>query len=488
MKVRRHNSLNSLLATLLVVVAAAGCVEPIDITPPEVTDDVELTFQIALPDAGILTKADTDIAAVGDESKIYDLQVWAFTHEGTPDETAVGYGHVTSDGTIPTITMKLPSRIVNGTNPKLDFYALANGPSVGFNPVKYPMRSALQGATFGDGNGAGFGTECVSAVPNETDYKGLPMACYSADDFDVKFLRYGFTADQLKGKTGENTYIPNGQLFSSVETIDAAIDNIVGNLTQLQKTNLRALFVNNGDDKDEYPYKWDYSKFSPTMSLTRAVGKIRFVFAKAASMTVTTAEGVKPVNTEIISISLIDKETATAADTTDMLPKETYLFPRETGNVVHSAGTGTEYPEDDYAALFWIGDNGPLVPSSSFVGNTIDMPLRLRWDEYKSANPSATLSDYSAFLDDEINQNHHAIEKVLYLRESDKEHAYCRIRYKIGDNLGSTDIRIPDDSKVLRNSWWTVYAYFISYELGFQVTAADWDGIGSSPNDNSHLQ
>ena len=157
MKVRRHHSLNSLLATLLVVVAAAGCVEPIDITPPEVTDDVELTFQIAIPSAGIMTKAE-NIAAVENESKIYDLQVWAFTHGGAADEVAVGYGHMTStDGSISTITMKLPSRVVNGENPKLDFYALANGPSVGFTPVKYPMRSALQGATFGDDNGACFG-------------------------------------------------------------------------------------------------------------------------------------------------------------------------------------------------------------------------------------------------------------------------------------------------------------------------------------------
>lgn len=465
MKVRRHHSLNSLLATLLVVVAAAGCVEPIDITPPEVTDDVELTFQIAIPSAGIMTKAgdDTGIAAVGNESKIYDLQIWAFTHEGAADETAVGYTHpdIPADGwdptdlaNAPTITMKLPSRVVNGENPKLDFYALANGPSVGFNPVKYPMRSALQGATFGDGNGAGFGTECVSAVPNETDYKGLPMACYSAANFDVTFLRYGLTKEQLTFIKDHPDQQTKPDEFSQ-------------------------------DQWNYFKDKWDYNQLCPTLELKRSIAKIRFVFAKAASMTVTTAEGETPVNTEIISISLIDKETPSTPK--KVLPKETYLFPRETGTDVRPAGT-TENPEDDYDALTWTGDNGnSLVPSSSFNNKTVDTPLRLRWDEYQKTHTSATLSGYTDFLDDEIDQNH-AIDKVLYLRESDKTDIYARINFKIGDNTGSTDIRIPDGAKFLRNSWWTVYAYFISFELGFDVTVASWDGIGSSPNDNSHLQ
>ena len=217
------------------------------------------------------------------------------------------------------------------------------------------------------------------------------------------------------------------------------------------------------------------------MSLTRAVSKIRFVFAKAASMTVTTAEGVKPVNTEIISISLIDKKTPTTPK--KVLPKETYLFPRETGNVVHSAGTGTDYPEEDYEALTWTGDNGKsLVPSSSFDDEniTVDTPLRLRWDGYKTANPTATLSDYSAFLDAEIEQKH-AINNLFYLRESDKTDIVARITYKVGNGAENTaDIAIPnpnpDAYPFQRNTWWTVYVYFISYELGFQVTVAPWEG------------
>jgi hypothetical protein len=488
MKVRRHNSLNSLLATLLVVVAAAGCVEPIDITPPEVTDDVELTFQIAVPSAGIMTKADTDIASVGDESKIYDLQVWAFTNGGAASETAVGYGHLTStDGSIPTITMKLPSRVVNGIaepnkpDPtKLDFYALANGPSVEFNPVKYPMRSALQGATFGDGDGAGFGTECVSAVPNETDYKGLPMACYSAANFDVTFLRYGFTDTQLRYIDTQADKEIKADEQDPADPFNIEATGLAA--TPIQKTYLSGL---TNDGVNSWMTLW--AKLCPTLELKRSIAKIRFVFAKAASMTVTTAEEETPINTEIISISLIDKETPSTPK--KVLPKETYLFPRETGTAIRPPSTAIE-PEDDYDAFNWTGDNGnSLVPSSSFdeENKTIDTPLRLRWDEYQNTHSAATLSGYSKFLNDEIKDGH-AIDKVLYLRESDKTDIYARINFKIGNNTGSTDIRIPDGAKFLRNSWWTVYAYFISYELGFQVTVAPWDGIGSSPNDNSHLQ
>jgi len=456
MKVRRHHSLNSLLATLLVVVAAAGCVEPIDVTPPEVTDDVELTFQIAIPSAGIMTKAE-NIAAVENESKIYDLQVWAFTHEGTPDETAVGYGHVTSDGTIPTITMKLPSRVVNGENTKLDFYALANGPSVGFTPVKYPPRStssetatSLQDATFGKNATATpvtdyFGaTTPTSAVPTT----GLPMACYSAADFDVTFLRYGLTSNQV-------LYIKN---HSKPDENPAE-----ANFSQAQW--------------NYFKDKWDYNQLCPTLELKRSIAKIRFVFTKAESM----ADEV-----QIVSIALVNGENG------NMLPPATYVFPH----------TSPEY--SGHEAFSWTGS--PLVANDGI--QTVDTPLRLRKDcetvMYDTEHDYAistvpgdniktpkqmTAQQYEKLLDKSIEAKKTASQKILYLRESDKNDVKCKIGYQF-KNKGATDfgainyatIDIPKDptapSKpvLTRNTWWTVYAYFISYELGFQVTVAPWEG------------
>jgi hypothetical protein len=455
MKVRRHNSLNSLLATLLVVVAAAGCVEPIDITPPEVTDDVELTFQIAIPSAGIMTKAE-NIAAVENESKIYDLQVWAFTNGGAADETAVGYGHMTStDGSISTITMKLPSRVVNGENPKLDFYALANGPSVGFTAVKYPPRStssetatSLQDATFGKNATATpvtdyFGaTTPTSAVP-ET---GLPMACYSAANFEVSFLRYGLTKDQLTFIKDHPNQQDKPEEFSQ-------------------------------DQWNYFKNKWDYNQLCPTLDLKRSIAKIRFVFAKAESMS---------EDVQITSIKLVD-----GSDPEDMLPVSTYLFPRETGSDIKPSTVG-------YESFSWTGDNVPLVAASSFKHPTdaskdtlIDTPLRLRKDSTIPTGDivpnNLNMQEYENFLTAQIALKQ-ATERILYLRESDKSDVKCKITYKIGDNEKDALIAIPAGAKLARNTWWTVYAYFISYELGFQVTVAPWDGIGSSPNDNSHMQ
>lgn len=466
MKVRRHNSLNSLLATLLVVVAAAGCVEPIDITPPEVTDDVELTFQIAIPSAGIMTKAE-NIAAVENESKIYDLQVWAFTNGGAADETAVGYTHpdIPADGwdptdlaNAPTITMKLPSRVVNGENPKLDFYALANGPSVGFTAVKYPPRSTsssddvtpLQDATFGKNATATpvtdyFGaTTPTSAVPAT----GLPMSCYYAANFDVSFLRYGFTSEQLKlFKDDKPTSRPTN--FSEVQWAWASAGT-----------------------------NWNYDNVCPKIQLTRSIAKIRFVFTKAESMA--------DDQVQIVSIALVNGENG------NMLPPATYVFPH----------TSPEY--SGHEAFSWTGS--PLVANDGI--QTVDTPLRLRKDcetvMYDTEHDYAistvpgdniktpkqmTAQQYEKLLDKSIEAKKTASQKILYLRESDKNDVKCKIGYQF-KNKGATDfgainyatIDIPKDptapSKpvLTRNTWWTVYAYFISYELGFQVTVAPWKG------------
>lgn len=185
-----------------------------------------------------------------------------------------------------------------------------------------------------------------------------------------------------------------------------------------------------------------------SVTLQRSVAKIRFVFAKAANMT---------EETEVTSIEI-----------NDMLPASTYLFPRESGSAIKPAGTA-------YEALNWTGANSAsLILNETFTGKTVDTPLRLRYDRQNSSIPN-----YEAFLDDEIEQNH-AIQKILYLRESDQSDIVAHIHYKVGTSTGTADIAIPSGAQLARNSWWTVYAYFMSFELGFQVTVHnDWDGYGA---------
>lgn len=208
---------------------------------------------------------------------------------------------------------------------------------------------------------------------------------------------------------------------------------------------------------------------SSPISLKRAVSKIRFVFAKASNMT---------ADTEISSIEIIDSGTTGEG----MLPGSTYLFPR----------SPFALPENQsYATVPWTGASGTaLLPNEEFV--KIDTPLRLRKDseiisDGQSSAPSSWTDPkvYEEFLTKEVDAGY-AIQKILYLRESDKSNIKARISYKIGGvSKTPVDIAIPavastDTPVFQRNRWWTVYVYFISYELGFQVTVNDkWDGYGA---------
>lgn len=443
MNVRRRYSLRSLVAAFLLMATGTACVEPIDVTPPEMADEVELSFQIALPAADIMTKAD-DVAAVANESTIYDLQIWAFKHGGDAEEVAVGYSHpaIPSEGwadpSDKTITMKFRSAFINSANPKVDFYALANGASVGLADANSnKKRSELQAAVI-----TGFGATPVSEVP----FTGLPMAAYFDEEgvgFDLTFLRYGFTQAQLEVF---KTMMPNEKPAS---------------FSDAQWTWAQSV--------DGWKQSPCYEDFCPKIELKRTIAKIRFVFAKASNMS---------ADTEITSIEL-----GNGSDFDAMLPASTYLFPRETGTAIKPDRT-------TYEAFNWTGANSAsLVPVSDFTGHTVDTPLRLRKDSDMGTTPPSgmTAQEYENFLTAEITAKH-ALERVLYLRESDRTGVVARIHFKIGSTPGTADIPIPTNEKLSRNTWWTVYAYFISYELGFQVSVMPWEGIGSSPNTNSHMQ
>lgn len=392
MNVRLH-SLPFLLAALLTMAVAVACVEPI----VDEGASRELTVRVVVPTADLVTKA--DVAAVGNEDKMYDIRIWAFDHAETGDDAkAVGYGSATiaAGATSQNVTVTFPNsvngKLDNEPSVSVDLYVVANGASVGFTQADLEnvnvTRKYLEEFVLNDAKGAaGFGTACVSQVPDT----GLPMSAVK-DNVDITFLKNGGTHDSVEIK------------------------------------------------------------------LKRAVAKIRFVFAKAANMTDAT---------EIKSIELINLTTEYTIGREEMLSKFSYLFPRET-------------PKSS-ATLKWPANSTqePLVPNTSFVGKTVDTPLRLR-NDYQNKDIVA----YEAFLDDEIVAGH-AIERILYLRECDqyKTRVAARINYTIGTATERTveitertiEIEIPSGALLSRNTWWTVYAYFMSFDLGFEVTVHDWD-------------
>ena len=434
---RRLHTFLLLLATLLVMAAGVACVEPIDITTPEVTEEVELNFEIVLPSATLSTKAEPiPTSAALAEGAINDLWIWAFP-SGSDDLDAVAFLHPTlplpADGHV---TFKLRSAVANGYD-KLDFYVLANGASAGFTATEKPNRGALKNASISGDTATGFGSEKVETVPTD----GLPMAC-AIENLDIRFLRYGFTNAQKTAIAGRTSANPQG-VFDNDDLVEVG-------LTAAQREFIWQQLFRGATGT------WTDLKTAlfpePQLPLVRAVSKIRFVFAKSANMTATT--------TEITSIELVNEKTpkteTAEAEYEYMLPKATWLFPRST----------TSY--DDWDAFKWEG--APLIGTIA----SVDSPLRLRFDK-----TNLSLANYEKFLDEEIAAGY-ATEKVLYLRESDKAHIQAKITYTLGDESGKVAyIDLPGN--FYRNTWWTVYAYFVKFELEYQVTVRNtWDVYGAN--------
>jgi hypothetical protein len=466
---KRIDSTYSLLAALLLLFAATGCVEPISPDQPVAPGARTLTLQIALPSAtSLLTKAGSDdIVGPADERKVTSLQVWAFKHGADNDDNALVYLPNTETPLTDVLsnnpmefTMSLPDGVMDAVRLdvpfSLDFYVLANGASFGLTESS-PL-AVVRNAVI---TGFGSGTSMVTSVPDA----GLPMSV-SLEDFDVRFLLLSLTKEQksyIEGEWKDEKSLPASNPEKEGKTI----------FSDAQWKYLKTTLFANG--------KWDYSKVCVVLNLTRAVSKIRFVFAKAESM--------KPT-TEITKIELV------GASAEDILPKSTYLFPKKSGSIKPDP----ENPEDTgYEVFSWndiliIPNDAPLG-EDAFTGNTVDTPLRLRKDSTieseitidgtltKKAPKDMSLDEYAAFLNKEI-EKHHAIEKKLYLRESDKDVVKAVITYNIDDvemppvaiEISATAERKPFS----RNTWWTVYAYFMSYELGFQVSVAPWSGKENS--------
>ena len=447
-----------LLAAFLLMVTMSGCVEPISPDQPVAPGARTLTLQIALPSAtSLLTKAGTDpsttIVGPNDERKVTSLQIWAFKHGAAGTDKAVAY-YLLDQSNRPSeqlinpiqVSMTLPDAVMdmvgldNDGNPNpmlLDFYVLANSASIGFTGNINSELSIVRDAVIKGDENSGFGAAKVQSVPDV----GLPMSV-SQESFDVSFLLFSLTSDQISYIKGEAAL--NHNLPAEKPTI----------FTDAQWNYLKTKLFSDG--------KWDYSKVCVVLDLTRAVSKIRFVFAKATSM--------KDTPTTINKIELVDSQDGY------ILPVSTYLFPKKSGNSIVIKPDGTTYEEFSWANVL-INDN--------FTGKTVDTPLRLRKDstiESGGKKPSEmSLEEYTTFLTTEITAGH-ALEKILYLRESDKTGVInVKINYTIGTGNAAVTANadIPLNTKFTRNTWWTVYTYFMSYELGFQVTVLPWDGVES---------
>lgn len=200
MKSGRFHRLIPLLASILMLVPWTGCVEPISPEGPDASGSFRLSLQVALPDAGLLTKSDP-VSSTDAEKALHDLRVWAFIHGETPGDEAVAFANPTVSTTGSTsVTLSLKKDAVslldnpNVASVAVDIYVLGNAASAGFdtslglNATRTQVRDAVLSGT----EATGFGAACVSTVPGT----GLPMAAY-IENVDVTSLRTGTNLDPI---------------------------------------------------------------------------------------------------------------------------------------------------------------------------------------------------------------------------------------------------------------------------------------------------
>lgn len=428
----RFHKFIPLLATLLLMFAGGGCVDPM--TPEERVQKggVQLTLQIFGP-SGALTKA-TPVNASDDENKLYDLRVWAFIHGDGAGDGAVAYAHKENaigitDGSVTLSFTNSANGLLDRNDPvSIDIYVLGNAASVGFTGDETAARSTVRDAVISGDEATGFGKACVETVGTN----GLPMSCY-LEDFDITFLRYGYTPDQLKGKTSEG-FVNDGDTFTD-DTFTDKLSAVIG-LSDLQKSYLRTLFRNDGNDSATHPYKWNYNRFAPSLMLTRAVGKIRFVFAKDNTVN---------ENVVITHVDFIGREKG-------VVPTQSYLFPLQ--DEIEGVSNRRVKPEGtEYEVISWPGDNAAVLVGS--VHGIANLP-----EEYESSLETSE-----------------ADKKTIYLRESDIP-LRGRILYKRGETeLQSTFDLVTLAEYFPRNATFTVYAYFVGGTLSIQLSVEvdPWD-------------
>lgn len=461
-----------LLAMALMTFAGAGCVEPLQ--PYDVQNDpnaVMFPIRIYLPVSDVPTKAGAgDVPASVAENTLHDLQVWAFSHQDASStagdgEAAVAYLGLSPINIKPNASGKIleadiffPSYLFNRPDDalKFDFYVLGNGQSIGFEPTgptRTLTRGQLKAKTFGNTDGRGFGTVTpVVGVPRE----GLPLSGFFNNDgngYDLSFVNQHFSSEQLTYMMTHHAqaYNPNDEEFEALDFTDA------------QKSYITSHLLDNG--------KWNWAVLCPQMTISRAVSKLRFVFAKSPDLLGT--------GIGIVSIQLLDdKGTGDDADDTGVIPDASYVFPRETG-------TAIDLPGDAYSIASMEGAAGRLLVGDTDIKEDKN-PLRLNStsgviDMVSGKSPSQmTAAEYESFLNRWVGDKT-STEKIIYFRESDKP-VKGRITYKFNNQVETpAAFSMPDspsETNFYRNHSWTVYAYYSILQQRLEVTASvlPWEG------------
>ena len=177
----RHRHTPLTFAAMLLALLLSACVTTDDYSDQDsLRDDetVSLTLNIYTNQPYAATRALTgDVNGRTDqpESIIYDIQVWAFTHNGGDNEQAIAYAEAENINKSELEMRMYISKEHVVAKHKLDLYILANPKSIGLtgnNKVPASItRATLKATSFGNDH---FGTTTLThAVPTS---QGLPIS------------------------------------------------------------------------------------------------------------------------------------------------------------------------------------------------------------------------------------------------------------------------------------------------------------------------
>lgn len=453
---KNHRLCTAVIAPALLALSllTSSCVEPLDPSLRGSTDPnaVSLPIRLYIPGAMPVTKAGSgDVAGVSPESQVYRVQVWMFDHQAAgatagdamkavayaeadlntsntanlgPYDQSRYYATWESDK-IFRLPLMIPGYVLerSADNMKFDFYVLANAPSIGSTAGRESTRGDLKALTFG-------------------------YTSTTVDPFGPYGPKTGTTPTSALGTSGPG--LPISGFFNKSRNDEGTAGDPDGvDLSFLKPTTT--------------PLSDDVIRAkSPVVQLERAVSKIRFVFAAPSGMTGMSVTGIE-VNGGLI-------------------PKQTYLFPRE------ESTTKFELPTNDADATYDAKTISVTVPTT--IPATIVDPNYLRSTcgsdstytigntTYKVPN-AMTAQEYDEFLTAAVSASPAlASETYVYLRESDKP-ITGKIYYKLSADQTTPSVATftmegLTNTNFHRNHSWIVYAYFQGDGLYIRPVVLPW--------------
>ena len=397
-----------LAAMLLAALSLAACSRS-DVIEIVEEAPAELSVSICIPDMGT-TKAETGtVGALSGEKIFSSLQLWVFIHGGTNDGQLVGYKGFTA---AQLEDSGLPHNTITrfGMPLSRDMFVLLTKKETRVDV--YAVANVASATTTALGEGS-----------SRSALDGIVM---SGDTFGAESLTMAVPA----------TGLPMSGVLKEV--------SVSGSYPVLNIS---------------------------TVTLTRAVSKIRFVFCQQGKRSPGT-ETVVASNTSCVIKSITFDSQIAASEM--LFTDQTY------------GSTDDPFEIDGYTPLAatLAGENdAPLV-------NNADMSISEHPDDllFRSAgHTTESAREYEARLDAAIASSSQL--GPIYLRETDKLISGT-IVYNVGEGDVSATFTMPSDNVLTRNHSWILYAYFAetTKTLQFKIVVLPWDkstfdlGFTTSPN------